>query len=142
MRSSRRAAGPKLSIVALTLCAACACVQTSGSQKNATGAAPRERPAGAELVAGYKGWTRVNPQPSVFHMRRITDCAVAVGETPRMMSDDNPHLEKFVNAFVNDAGRRAMLKELRPRFPVGSLIVKEKLAARDSSEPELLTAMY
>ena len=59
-----------------------------------------------------------------------------------MQRPDNPHLEKFVNVFVNDAGRRAMLEKLRPRFPVGSLIVKEKLPSRDAAAPELLTAMY
>lgn len=142
MRSTCRAAWPKFSIVVLLLCAACACVQTSGSQKNAPEPPPREHLAGAELVAGYKDWTRVNPEPSIFHLPSITDCAAPVGATARMASEDNPHIQKFINVFVNDAGRRAMLKELRPHFLVGSLIVKEKLPTRDAAEPELLTAMY
>ena len=141
MRSRRRAAWPKLSIVVLLLCAACACVETSGSQKNAPAAQPRERLAGAELVAGYKGWTRVNPEPAVFHSRIALQCSLPSKEQFRL-EEGNPHRDKFVTVYVNDAGRRAMLEELRPRFPVGSLIVKEKLPARDSSEPELLTAMY
>lgn len=143
MTSRRRAIWPKLSTVVLLLCAVCSCAETSGSQGGAPGAGGPKPLAGAELVAGYRDWTRVNPQPSVFHLRRITDCALPTTEEEAFMaSADNPHLEKFVTVFVNDAGRRAMLEELRPRFPAGSLVVKEKLTARDSSEPELLTAMY
>lgn len=142
MLSQCRAMWPKLSIVALLLCAACACVETSGSQKNAQAAPSREQLAGAELVAGYKRWTRVNPEPAHFHMRRPTDCSAPVGAEVRMMVEDNPHLDKFIYVFVNDTGRRAMFEERRPHFPVGSLIVKEKLPTRDAAEPELLTAMY
>lgn len=126
----------------LLLCAASACAETSGSQNEAAGPPPPERLAGAELVEGYRGWARVNPVPSLFHLRRPTDCAAPSAAAARMDRADSPHVEKFVNVFVNEAGRRAMLKELRPRFPVGSLIVKEKLPAFDAAEPELLTAMF
>jgi hypothetical protein len=34
-----------------------------------------------------------------------------------------------------------MLKQKTPQFPVGSVIVKEKLPAESSTEPELLTVM-
>lgn len=34
-----------------------------------------------------------------------------------------------------------MLSQKSPRFPEGSIIVKEKLPARDSQAPELLTVM-
>ncbi len=142
MRSRLRTVPVKLSAAALLLAACCACVTTAGSQKHAAEARAPKPLAGAELVAGYKGWTRVNPQPSVFHLRDASDCAAPVGPAARMSGDDNPHLQKFVNVFVNEAGRRAMLEELKPRFPAGTLVVKEKLATRDAAEPELLTAMY
>ena len=142
MRSSRRTSWLKLSIVVLTLCAACACVETSGTQKSVSETQGLKSLAGAEMVAGYKSWTRVNREPSRFHLVRPTDCALPPDAGMRTERPDNPHIDKFINVFVNDAGRRAMLEELRPRFPAGSLVVKEKLAARDSSEPELLTAMY
>jgi hypothetical protein len=141
MSSSRRTSWPKLSIVVLTLCAACACAETSGSQKKAPEARPREPLAGAELVAGYRAWTRVNPEPAVFHSRIATQCFLPTPEQ-RRLEDANPHRDKFVTVYVNDAGRRAMLEEKRPRFPAGTLIVKEKLTTRDSTDPELLTAMY
>ena len=142
MHSRRLSALTKLSTAVLSLAACCACVKTSGAQKSAAETQAPKPLAGAELVAGYKGWTRVNPQPSLFHLRDASDCAVPIGPAARMMGDDNPHLRKFVNVFVNEAGRRAMLEKLKPRFPVGTLVVKEKLERRDAAEPELLTAMY
>jgi hypothetical protein len=140
MRPRRWPAWPKLSTVVLTLCAACACAETSGSQQKASEQPPRVRLAGAELVAGYKGWTRVNPEPAVFHSQLAFLCAPPT-EAQLRRERENLHLNKFITVFVNDSGRRAMLEEKRPRFPAGSLVVKEKLPARDASEPELLTAM-
>jgi hypothetical protein len=142
MRSHGLSASAKLSATVLLLAASCACVTTAGSQKGAAVTNTQKPLAGAELVAGYKAWARVNPQPSLFHLRDAYDCAVPVGPAARMSGDDNPHLQKFVNVFVNERGRRAMLEELKPRFPAGSLVVKEKLDRRDAAEPELLTAMY
>jgi hypothetical protein len=141
MLSRRRAVWPKLSTAVLLLAASCACVQTSGSQKDVPETQAQKPPAGAELVAGYKGWARVNPQPAVFHSQLAFQCAAPTADQLRR-ERENLHLNKFIIVYVNDAGRRAMLEELRPRFPRGTLIVKEKLPARDSSEPELLTAMY
>ena len=142
MRPRCGTAWPKLSTAVLLLCAACACAETNGSQKKAAEAPPPGPPAGAELVAGYRGWTRVNPEPAVFHSRIAIQCFSPSPEQRRLEYEKNPHRDKFVTVYVNDAGRRAMLEEKSPRFPVGSLVVKEKLPARDSSEPELLTAMY
>lgn len=138
MRQDVRGSRPKLLLALLALLACCACAPTSASQK-----AAQEGPAGprAESFAGYKGWTKVNPEPAVFHSRIATQCALPTAEQARLESEENPHRDKFVNVYVNDAGRRAMLEEEVPRFPAGTVIVKEKLASRDASAPELLTAM-
>lgn len=141
MRSRCAAVWPKLSAVVLLLAATCACVASAGSQKSAAEPPAQKPPAGAELVAGYKGWTRVNPEPAVFHSKIAIQCYMPSPEQFKLEHEHNPHRDKFVTVYVNDAGRRAMLEEKSPRFPVGSLVVKEKLPARDSKEPELLTAM-
>ena len=142
MPSSRLNTLSKLSAAVLLLAASWACVETSGSQKDAPVAREPKRVAGAEMVAGYKRWSRVNPEPAVFHSRIAIMCALPTAEQRRLEYEENPHRDKFVTVYVNDAGRRAMLEELKPRFPAGSLIVKEKLPARDAAGPELLTAMY
>ncbi len=96
--------------------------------------------SGSEVIEGYKQWTRVNPVPAVFHSQIAIQCA-PVSATQSKMEAGNPHRDKFIIVYVNDIGRHAMMEEKVPRFPQGSVIVKEKLASKDSSEPELLTVM-
>ena len=43
--------------------------------------------------------------------------------------------------WVNDIGRPAMASEQATRFPVGSIIVREKLAQQDDVKPEVLAVM-
>jgi hypothetical protein len=43
--------------------------------------------------------------------------------------------------FVNPVGREQMMTKTTPEFPIGSMIVKEKLGTADSTTPEVLTAM-
>lgn len=89
-------------------------------------------------IKDYKTWTRVNPQPVNMDAAVAQLCAAPVGP---QAADKNPHLHKFITVYVNETGRRAMLEESKPEFPQGSVIVKEKLSAKDSTSPELLTVM-
>lgn len=89
-------------------------------------------------VRDYKNWTRVNPRPVNMDAAVAQLCAAPTG--PRAASN-NPHIQKFITVYVNETGRRAMMEERAPNFPQGSIIVKEKLSAPDSTEPELLTVM-
>ena len=96
--------------------------------------------AGSQVIDGYKKWTRVNPVPAVFHSQIAVLCAAPTAKQTEM-EQGNPHREKFITVYVNDIGRHAMMEERVPRFPQGSVIVKEKLPSMDHSEPELLTVM-
>ena len=93
-----------------------------------------------EVIEGYKQWTRVNPVPAVFHSNIAIQCIAPTAKQTKM-EVSNPHRDKFITVYVNDVGRHAMMREKVPRFPQGSVIVKEKLPSRDSSAPELLTVM-
>lgn len=99
-------------------------------------AAPRQ----IDEIQGYKTWTLVNPQPVQISPRLSISCAVLIPPAP---TDDSlsPHMGKTISVYVNETGRTAMLTELNPRFPVGSVIVKEKFAREKRDEPELLTVM-
>jgi hypothetical protein len=55
--------------------------------------------------------------------------------------DSNPHRNKYFTVYVNEVGREAMLNQKNPKFPEGSVIVKEKLSTKNSQAPELLTVM-
>jgi hypothetical protein len=115
---------------------------TSYSQKSAPAslAAASDEETANEIIAGYRQWTRVNPVPVVQASRISFQCAPVTAQQTQMESA-NPHTNKFITVYVNDIGRRAMMVEKVPHFPVGSVIVKEKLPAKDSFEPELLTVM-
>lgn len=135
-------AAPKilvLLLLAASLHAAACAVASSGQlprglPRDAAGATD---PALAE-VASYRGWSLVNPRPVKMDTVVAQMCAPLF---PREAAANNPHADKFISVYVNDAGRRAMLGERAPRFPQGSLIVKEKLSDPASRAPELLTAM-
>jgi hypothetical protein len=105
-----------------------------------TPAQPDPTPSGGEWVASYRQWTRVNPEPVVMPSNLAIMCAAPTAKQLEF-EESNPHTRKFITVYVNDIGRRAMMEELEGVFPPGSVIVKEKLARKDSSSPEVLTAM-
>jgi hypothetical protein len=92
------------------------------------------------LISGYRQWTRVNPEPQIVPSQIAIQCA-APTLAQRQLEDDNPHRDKLVVVYVNEVGRAAMMEQKKPVFPVGSIVVKEKLTTKDSAEPELLTVM-
>ena len=87
-------------------------------------------------LAKYRQWTLVNPKPELMEPVAAISCQMIPGR-----QDPSPHLNKYISVFVNPEGREAMMTKERPKFPVGSMIVKEKLGSADSTKPELLTAM-
>lgn len=93
-------------------------------------------------IAGYKNWTKVNAVPQLMPERVAAACAMVMSPGGSVIDGpDNPHRDKYFTVYVNDVGRAAMLNEKNPKFPVGSIIVKEKLTDKESSSPELLTVM-
>jgi hypothetical protein len=54
----------------------------------------------------------------------------------------DPHVRHFMLCYVNTAGEQAMLHQKQPKFPVGSIVLKEKLDSADPTSPRsLITAM-
>jgi hypothetical protein len=96
----------------------------------------------AKEIEGYRNWTKVNPGPRLMPRPVATACSIWLSNNGiQIDGQGNPHRDKFLTVYVNDIGRRAMLSQKKPNFPEGSVIVKEKLAAKDSQMPELLTVM-
>jgi hypothetical protein len=84
-------------------------------------------------IAKYRKWTLVNPTPIMMNPGAAAACAVYF--------PINPHETKYVSVYVNPKGASAMMTQDQPRFPEGSIIVKEKLGYILSKKPELLTVM-
>ncbi|HEX2270196.1 MAG TPA: cytochrome P460 family protein [Pyrinomonadaceae bacterium] len=87
-------------------------------------------------LANYRRWTLVNPTPQLMAPLPAISCAIIPGR-----NEPSPHLNKYVSVFVNPVGREEMMTMHHPKFPVGTMIVKEKHGSPDSTKPELLTAM-
>jgi hypothetical protein len=99
-----------------------------------------EKPADGDFISGYRNWTSVNKDPQVVASHIAVQCSMPTA-AERSLEDHNPHRDKFVVVYVNPLGRAAMMKQKWPRFPEGSVIVKEKLSTKESARPELLTVM-
>lgn len=93
-------------------------------------------------IENYKNWTKVNAAPHLMPERVAALCAVRRSPSGVAIDGtDNPHRDKYFTVYVNDIGRAAMLEKKNPKFPKGSVIVKEKLSDETSRTPELLTVM-
>lgn len=91
-------------------------------------------------IKNYKNWFCVTPRPVYLLPAIATLCRPATPEEVKE-DDSNPHMSRYFNVYVNPLGKKAMLTAKNPRFPVGSIIVKEKLPSEKSHSPELLTVM-
>ena len=90
-----------------------------------------------------KRWTQVNAQP--YHISTALDglCAIATPEHYKVLRErtGNIHSSDSIIVYVNKVGRQAMFAK-QPRFPEGSIIVKQKLGVYvPSREPLLYTLM-
>jgi cytochrome P460 len=101
-----------------------------------TKSSPRVTDPDLENLSKYRQWTLVNPTPQLMEPLSAYSCAINLGR-----QKESPHLNKYVSVFVNPLGREQMLTRRSPKYPVGSMIVKEKLGSADSTTPEVLTAM-
>ena len=97
-------------------------------------------------IAGYRSWKKVNAEPhQVFSALAVQCRMVTAADLAREKAQANPHTDypkdKFVTVYVNGLGEKPMLRQKNPNFPVGTIIVKEKLPTPESTSPELLTVM-
>ena len=101
-----------------------------------------DAPDAVKAIAGYRSWTKVNPKPDFMLPATAALCAMVLPSTGTdVNTGTNPHRRKYITVYVNESGRRAMMEQASPKFPEGSVIVKEKLSEPSSTSPELLTVM-
>ncbi len=92
-------------------------------------------------ISGYHDWKHVNDKPQFIMSRLDLLCRSPFPEEIAAEKLD-PHVRHYMLCYVNAIGEHAMFSEKHPRFPVGSVVLKEK---RDSENPKsqcmLVTAM-
>jgi Cytochrome P460 len=75
-------------------------------------------------------WTQVNERPYYLSSRIDILCRMPIREDYESIRKENPHASSYITVYVNQIGRAEMFSTGRPRFPEGSVIVKEKRAGR------------
>ncbi len=128
----------KIKITTLVLCCFCALVFFVNYLAKDKAISAQTKNKQVEEIEGYKNWTKVNVEPQLMPARVAVLCADATGNNKDL---NGPHQSKYFTVYVNDIGRQAMLEQSNPKFPEGSVIVKEKLPDQKSLTPELLTMM-
>jgi hypothetical protein len=76
-------------------------------------------------IAGYHNWAKVNTVPQYIASRLDMLCRAPT--QAELDAAGGPHVEDYMLCYVNGPGADAMLHEKHPTFPVGSIVVKEKL---------------
>jgi hypothetical protein len=64
------------------------------------------------------------------------------GRASKSVASHEESAGSFGVVYVNEPARRALLNEKNPQFPVGSIIVREKLAHLKDAAPQLLAVMF
>jgi len=72
-------------------------------------------------------WTQVNERPYYLSSYVDTLCRIASREDFESVRKRNPHASTYITVYVNNISRGAMFATGAPRFPEGSVIVKEKI---------------
>ena len=100
----------------------------------------REKDRSRDLLsaASYRSWSPVNKKPHFVPGYLSYFCRPVL---PTDKKDPSPHANKFVRVYVNAAGEEAMSSKEAMKYPVGTVIVKEKLSSAEIKHPELLTVM-
>ena len=94
----------------------------------------------AAQLKDKKSWTQVNAEPYFIHSIVAIQCAAPpTAADLEWEKKENPHIRTFITVYVNNLGRKAMF-EKNPKFPEGSVIVKEK-SDETSHKPVLYTIM-
>jgi hypothetical protein len=88
------------------------------------------RPAGVPIIGSSQGKTTI-------YLEGVG--APPVPASPRR--EKKSHDASFGVVYANDPAREALANEGRTKFPVGSIIVREKLASAEATQPELVAVM-
>ncbi len=92
-------------------------------------------------LVGYHSWAKINTTPQ-YIMSPLDLLCTAPTQSQLDTEKQNPHVRHFMLCYVNSVGEHAMLNDKLPRFPEGTIVLKEKLDSADpGSKPILITAM-
>jgi hypothetical protein len=117
-----------------------ACQEEPGSAHSTPQAEAAELKPEADF-SSYQGWTKANEDPFKMSPAVSMFCVPNTPQEGNSYSLESPHRDHFLTVYVNPLGEKTFLNNAETEFPIGTTIVKAKLASKDAKMPELLTAM-
>jgi len=90
-----------------------------------------------KLVKDYRKWNLVTASPEDMSPAMVTSCTGPA----QWDRDPNPHFPRVFLVFVNQVGKKAMLKQGKTHFPDGTVIVKEKHPRDPGGKKEAWTSL-
>ncbi|MEO6326633.1 MAG: cytochrome P460 family protein [Thermoanaerobaculia bacterium] len=93
-------------------------------------------------LLGYKQWAAATKEPHPIPMQLWTQCSLPTHEQESSaIQEHGPHAKRYVRVFGNGIASHELIAKGTPHFPVGSIIVKEKLLSSSERKPEAIAAM-
>lgn len=128
-----------ITLIALTACVPVNRVTPPAPLMPTTIAAPTPTPSLESIFTDYKQWTRLTKEPINVSPFLWTLCRAPNKDEDALLV--SPHADRFINVYVNTIGEAMMRKEGARVFPMGSVIVKEKLLGKNDSTAAALGVM-
>ncbi|QYK54268.1 MAG: cytochrome P460 family protein [Fimbriimonadaceae bacterium] len=141
-------------LISLAVLALAACALTPKQEKSELPlASTKELPA--IDISGYKSWTKATKEPHLTNGQLSMSCvAVPVPDDPHSPAPAANGVEfeseqgklklstyAYITIYVNEIGEPSLLKDARPNFPEGSIIVKERHSSWESKTADYITVM-
>ena len=96
----------------------------------------------AATLKDKTSWTQVNAEPYRLSVAIDSLCGAPNAKAYEPFRKANPHAASYITVYVNNVGREAMFTKEAPKFPEGSVIVKQKISTHfEGRKPLLYTIM-
>ena len=94
-------------------------------------------------LADYRSWKKLTPEPRLVPFQLAMACAPPDSEhqLEAARKTHGPHADRWMTTYMNSIAAAAFEKDDASEFPVGSVIVKEKLIGPADEKPEGIGVM-
>ncbi|MGH7596941.1 MAG: cytochrome P460 family protein [bacterium] len=92
-----------------------------------------------KVMTEYKTWARLTPEPRNISPHLWGLCRLPTPEEQAFL--ESQHADRYLNIYANNIGAEIAKHEGERVFPVGSVIVKEKLLTLEGNSAEAVAMM-
>src|SRR5215510_3790548 len=99
-----------LAIIFLAVQSACSLVPSEATTLEAAAPVAKPERSVAEVIGGYRQWTRVNPVPEFVESKLAIQCAAPTAKRIEL-EQSNPHNGRYITVYVNEPGKKTMMRD-------------------------------